>query len=203
MIDNTVKIVCIAAGTTSITDIVTSISAAVAVLIAAFGLYTWKIQLKGTAKYDIARKLLKSVYNVKYAVEALRSRHMTIPKEAATPVADFRIAHNLANEKVYQSRLNYLNQLMIDFEDRQLDAEIILKNTINDAGDNFRKFIREIEADIRLYLEMHSFPDIENDQFFRELRGKSLIGVEPSKDEVRNNIDKLIRAYHDELDKYL
>src|SRR4030067_3265581 len=106
MIDNTHNILCIAAGTISITDIVTSLSAFTAVIIAGIGLYTWKMQLKGTAKYDIARKLLKSVYNVKYAIEALRSRHMTIIKEANPPGADFRDAHNRATENAYQSRLN-------------------------------------------------------------------------------------------------
>ena len=109
----------------------------------------------------------------------------------------------MATEKVYQSRLNYLNQLMIDFEDKQLDAEIILKNNINGVGDNFRKFIRGIETDLRLYLEMHSMVGIENDQMFRKLRAKILASIEPTKDEVRNEMDKLIRDYHNELDRYL
>ncbi len=203
MIDNTYKILCIAAGTTSITDIVTSLSAVAAVIIAGVGLHTWKMQLKGTAKYDVARKLLKSVYNVKYAIEALRSRHMTITKEETPPDSDFRNAHSLAIEKVYQSRLNYLNQLMIDYEDKQLDAEIILKNNLNSVGNNFRKFIRGIEEDVRLYVELHSFSGIENDHAFLMLRGKILTGIEPAKDVVRNELDKLISDYHNELDRYL
>ena len=92
---------------------------------------------------------------------------------------------------------------MRDFEDKQLDAEIILKNNIKSVGNNFRKFIRTIEGDVKIYVELRSKAGIENDHAFKMVQEKALSGFEPAEDKVSNEMDKLIRDYHNELDRYL
>ena len=48
-----------------IKDFVTAIAAIVAACVAIIGLNTWQRQLKGTAEYDLAQRLLKAVYTLR------------------------------------------------------------------------------------------------------------------------------------------
>ena len=189
---------------TSLTEYITAFAAFVAVVIAGIGLYTWKMQLKGTAKYDIARNLLKSIYNVKYAIEALRSRYISATIEEESPKKiNFIETHKNAIENVYKSRLEYLNKMMVDFEGKQLDAEIIIKNGIDLIGDKFRRLVKGIESEFRLYIELHSMSNIENDETFKKLRTKILANLKQEEDGIGKNISEILKDYHNLLDRHL
>src|SRR3989304_91489 len=62
---------------TFVKDIVTLISLAVAALVAIKGLQTWRRQLKGTADYDLAKRLLKAAYRLRDALQAVRNPFMS------------------------------------------------------------------------------------------------------------------------------
>ena len=60
------------------------------VIVAGMGLNTWKKQLKGAAEWELARELLRSLYEVRDAIEGLRSRlitggEMVAASERSTP----------------------------------------------------------------------------------------------------------------------
>ena len=203
MNDNTYKIICVMQNSTSITEYITAFAAFVAVVIAGIGLYTWKMQLKGTAKYDIARKLSKSIYNVKYAIEALRSRYISATIDESPQKINFIETHKIAIENVYRGRLEYLNKMMVDFEGKQLDAEIIIKNGIDLIGDKFRRLVKGIESEFRLYIELHSMSNIENDYTFKILRTKILANIKPEEDGIGKNISEILKDYHNLLDRHL
>lgn len=55
-----------------IKDVVTIISLSVGGAVAITGLRTWKKQLQGTSKYELARRTLKATYQLKDAINDLR-----------------------------------------------------------------------------------------------------------------------------------
>ena len=203
MTDNVYASCCIAAKISSIKDIITALSAIGAIIIAGIGLYTWKRQLKGTSKYDVARNLLKSVYNVQHAIEALRSRKMTVRREEVGPGDNIRDALIKTTEKVYQSRWDFVNNLMIVFEDKQIDAEVLLDKNIIAIGDKFRKCVRDLEVDLRIYLQMHSMKDFYTDPTYKKVSSTVMSSVQGEKDEFNETITDIVKDYQKELSRYL
>jgi hypothetical protein len=57
----------------SLSEIVTGISAIVVAITAVCGLQTWKKQIKGETEYDLARRMLISVYEVREAISEFRN----------------------------------------------------------------------------------------------------------------------------------
>jgi hypothetical protein len=57
---------------TAVATCVVAIATLVGVIIASFGLQTWRAQLEGAAHFDLARRLLLAVYEVQEAVDNVR-----------------------------------------------------------------------------------------------------------------------------------
>ncbi|OQY20711.1 MAG: hypothetical protein B6I35_10155, partial [Anaerolineaceae bacterium 4572_32.2] len=54
-------------------DVVTILAALVAATVAIMGLRTWRKQLRGKTEYELARRLLRSVYRVRDAIRIVRN----------------------------------------------------------------------------------------------------------------------------------
>lgn len=65
-------------GVVSLTkDVVLTLGACLGGYIAWQGLSTWRRQLRGNAEYDLARRVLKTTYRVRYEIEATRTPGMS------------------------------------------------------------------------------------------------------------------------------
>jgi hypothetical protein len=186
-----------------ITAIVTALAAIGAIVIGWMGLQTWKEQLKGTSKYNAAYKLLKSVFNVQHAVEALRSRKISASRKEIQAGKNIKEAILRITESVYQTRWDVVNKLMIEFEDKQVDAEVLLGKEIALIGDKFRKCVRDMELDLRMYLEMHSIDGILNDDTFKNAQKTVMASPEGEEDNFNHTMNSIVKQYQAELRKYL
>jgi hypothetical protein len=118
---------------------------------------------------------------------------MTVRKEEVGPGENLRDALLRTTENVYQSRWDFVNNLMIEFEDKQLDAEILLDKDIVAIGNKFRKCVRDIEFDLRLFLQMHSMEGIHSDLAFKKVSSTVVWSLEGEKDELNETITEIIR----------
>ncbi len=66
-----------------IKDLVTIISLIIASIVGIKGLQTWRRQLRGTADYELAKRLLKTIYNLREAIHQARQPAWKIPEYVA------------------------------------------------------------------------------------------------------------------------
>src|SRR5689334_8252445 len=63
-------------------DILTCCAALFAAGIAFLGLRTWRAQLKGKTEFELAQRLLQSVYKVRQAIAVVRHPWMSVAEES-------------------------------------------------------------------------------------------------------------------------
>ena len=124
-----------------IRDSVLILASLVGMYVAMSGLNTWKKQLSGNLKHDIAFKLLKSTYVLRDAVEYVRNPIVTIEEEVLAGgddvVSDLRDTRkNYINQsRVYDKRWEKVTAAINDLNIYVLEAEVTfdIKITVNFA----------------------------------------------------------------------
>jgi len=104
-----------------IKDITTAIVAIIGVGVAIAGLSTWRKQIKGKTEYDLARRLLKSIYKIRDSIPAVRNPFQLAGEiEAALresriePEGTLNYANTKAIRAVYTMRWNKLRDSVIE-----------------------------------------------------------------------------------------
>lgn len=143
-------------------------AAVVGILIALYGLRTWKKQLKWQADFGLAKRLLPSAISVKENYELL-----------VNPI----VLGSLGVEDEYKNRLNLLRESLNRLEPELIEAELLWKK-------NARKMIqplREVYSDVLINMIRGKKPyDIENGEANLEKIKKSI-------DEIEKYVDKNFR----------
>jgi hypothetical protein len=112
----------------AINDQLTSLAAIVAAVLAYAGLKTWRLQLKGTSEYTLAKEVLKAVFRVREGF-----KHVRNPAIFGYEYPESMLAENgyLKDEcraegtaHVYQERFKVLNEAFKLLEDHSLDAQV-------------------------------------------------------------------------------
>lgn len=105
-----------------------SITAIVAAGLAFYGLRTWRLQLKGTAEYTLAKDVLKAVYRVREAFKHVRNPAIysyEYPEAMRSPSGHLKSEFNVeGTAHVYEERFKMLNDAFRTLEDRTLDSQV-------------------------------------------------------------------------------
>jgi hypothetical protein len=107
-------------------------------------------------------------------------------------------------EDAYNKRWTLVNNSMVEFEDNQLDAEVIIGEEIIGIGNKFRSLVRQLEIYLDLYLTMKSWTDFDpNDETFKNVRSTIVENVDKSADIFLTNINAAVAEYKTILDRYI
>ncbi|MDL0433149.1 hypothetical protein QPM17_18570 [Marinobacter sp. TBZ242] len=111
-------------------DIVVALAAIIGSGVALIGLSTWRRQLEGTAEYELARRLLKEVYQFREALQSVRFPFIAVKEmelsddEGPAPVNDKDRRHReLA--KAYQNRYDRVYDARNALEATLLEVEVL------------------------------------------------------------------------------
>lgn len=103
---------------TAVGTCVIAVATAVGVFIAARGLKAWRVQLEGSAHFDLARRLLLEVYRLRDALEGVRSPMMLRSEAAgADPDVPWEVS---AYERRWQRVLDILAPLDVCIYESQI-----------------------------------------------------------------------------------
>jgi hypothetical protein len=143
-----------------IKDIATALAAAVGIYVALDGLSTWKKQLKGKTEYELARRLLKSVYKLRDAIDIVRNPLQTAGEtylaldESATDIKQADPNWNLvANSAVFKKRWAKIVDAFLDIEVEQLEAEVLFGDEIQSYISNLKRKVLQLNSNIDIYLQ--------------------------------------------------
>ncbi len=188
-------------------DIIVGVAAILTACVAIRGLNTWRRQLIGSSKFDTAKKLKKSIYKVQHSIDALRSRGFRSSENLDSekiPGGDTRAKIERLVEEAYNKRWALVNNSMVEFEDNQLDAEVIIGDEVIDIGNKFRSLVRQLEIDLGLYLEMKSWVGFDpNHETYKSIRSTVVENVDKNSDIFLANVKAIVAEYKTMLDKYI
>lgn len=198
----------------AIAQLVLAASAAVGAYVAWRGLHTWKAQVKGQNSYELARRLLRAVYEVRDEIYTVRGPMMLAGEIAeALKEAGFEDEENGgprphpdADRAVYQMRWKGLAEVLSDLQVEEREAEVL-----------WEKDRREMTADLHrcvsdLWYAVWQHLRHQTDNFHANLDPEELRELEdvlymtsrdPDEDEFTGQVEEAVQKIETDLRPYL
>ena len=111
-----------------IKDLIVAAAAACAAVFAYLGLHTWRKQLKESSEYDLAKRVLKSVYRVREAFKVVRNPaiyQFEFPPEMTDHHGHLKREHDYdGTAHVYETRWKTMEDAFRQLEEWNLDAQV-------------------------------------------------------------------------------
>jgi hypothetical protein len=109
---------------TAIATCVVAVATVVAVAIAILGLRTWSAQLEGTAQFDLARRLLLAVYEVRDSIDNVRHPLLSSSEAAdANPDIPWEIT-------AYENRWSGVRAAMVQLQAATREAAVLWEKPV-------------------------------------------------------------------------
>lgn len=161
-----------------VANAVTAVAAVVAVSIAWSGLNTWRSQLRGKAEYELARRVLKIVYEVREAMTSVRRPMiwMTEILEAADALGDAAQKENWAalpeaEEAVYRLRWKRVQSAVSNLPTELLEAEVLwgpeAMNTLEPLRKRILELQQAVEAQVGYLSELRPGRKTEKNEYLK------------------------------------
>jgi hypothetical protein len=137
----------------------TGIATIAAAVVATMGLHTWKRQLFGNSNYELSRRLLRSAYRLREAIQFVRN-----PLMLAGEMATARKAAGLGTtpppgtddpsvELAYQSRWQKVVDARVEFDAELLEAEALWGPEIRQRADDLFRCIGRLNFSLSQWLD--------------------------------------------------
>lgn len=127
-------------------DVVAIIGTVGALTIGVLGLSTWRRQLHGTSKFQVAKNILTTTYRIQDAMQAVRSPVLHLRKE------EVEAGRRLEEEqRIYSERLQNLNEQRSELRTLVLEARAIWGDQGQDRFEPIQKLIGTLHAEIWLH----------------------------------------------------
>jgi hypothetical protein len=141
-------------------DLVTIISLTIAGFVAIIGLQTWRRQLKGTAEYELAKRLLKATYQLRDRLQAVRDP-LILAAEFSYAVKEMQLDikhedpefHAASTAAVYQMRWKPVVEAYQDLELVAFEAETVWGSKVKSALNTIRGSLNTLNTALRVILE--------------------------------------------------
>ena len=142
-----------------LSDIATGAAALTAAVVAVVGLQTWKKQLTGKSEYDVARRLLRSVYQVRQAIRFVRNPFISAGETSqALRESDVEIEpkdwefHEVSQQAVYASRWQRVQDALSALDVEAFEAEVLWGSDVTETLGPLRRCISQLGVHIQLHL---------------------------------------------------
>jgi hypothetical protein len=182
-----------------IKDIITGLSAATAAVIAILGLQAWKKQLKGKTEYELAQRLLRTVYKIREAFSWVRNPYQSpdeifqAMKEAGIEGDPLRdpIIRARGEGAVYRRRWKEAQNAIMDLETLALEAEAVWGSDAKDSLKPLRQCSAVLWFNIKAHLQNLEVPTRSNNNADAQRQINDIIYYPPDNPE-NNHFSKEI-----------
>jgi len=194
--------------------LVTTVAAAIGAWVAFTGLQTWRAQLIGRTEYDLARRVLRGVLEVREQIAAVRGPFMSTGEMAAALKEEGVSEPNLLNDAerrkathlAYDRRWRRMSKAVSDLQVDVLEAEVILGEGIRIAHKALLACVTELYSTLTLYLRAEG-----NESLQRKLGDKLesyfeivyLTSNDPAKDPFSAKVSAAVREFEQLLRPHL
>lgn len=192
-------------------DFATIFSVVTVGVIAILGYGSWKKQLKGKTKYELARRLLLNVYQARDAIRDLRNpvilswEEKRALKEANIEIADTDPDYKLKTLKaIYEMRWRRVAKAGRELEVDQFEAEVIMGPDVQEGIETLKRIMGTIYFNLGLYFnEQESLPPKRLVRVLDVLQLSTQLTDELDKKPFTLEIDESIRQIENSIKPYL
>ena len=145
---------------TLLKDIITSLAALTAAIVAVLGLKAWKKQLKGKTEYEMAKSLLEAVYKLKREIEIARN-FMVLAGEIQAALKTMEVEGTVLVPKtqanglaaVYMTRSNRVRDKLTQLDLTLVEAETLWGAKVRQALKPFQFCAYELVLNHDYYID--------------------------------------------------
>jgi len=147
-------------------EVITLGIACFGVYVASEGLSTWKRQLTGQTKYELARRLLRCTYVLREALRDVRRPEILLD-EKVLPVDRALLSHDQVRYAVtntaYHNRWSKVLNARADLQTELIQGEVVWDKTVREKYEPLFELQQELLADVNAYLTQFD-PDASAEQ---------------------------------------
>ena len=178
-------------------------AAVAAALIAYFGVDAWKRELKGKSEYELAKRVLISVYKVREAFKQVRNPAIyqyEYPEEMKDESGHLHKDKDYAGSlHVYEERWAVLENAFLELEEHHLEAQVEWGPQFQDVITMLRRCRTDLHLAIHQFLERKRTPEYSVASSVEESKKERSIlyygGAGSKHDEFSPQIDEAIREF--------
>ena len=193
----------------SFSDIIVGLSAALTAFFAWMGLSTWKRQHQGKIEYELARRLLRSVYNYRDAINSARNSSLYYPPVSETdePNQSEEQRKFAAFRNAYQQCYDIVYEVRREIHPDVLESEALWGKEVRLIIDKMLQLEHKLKTTFEFYLNARNPSSSDSDKevaniILRENKGV-LDARDDGKDEFAKDFEKLLGEADDYLKKKL
>jgi hypothetical protein len=171
------------------------------IVIAVVGLNTWRRQIKGTDKYNVASDLLLEVYRVREGIAVVRSPFIQFaPKQDEN--ASKEMKEFLGWVEAMERRWKEVIEPVVQLSLLSLKAEVHLNKDVRKAIEELTKLVRELQVTYEQYVDVQR-PEsgFTADDFDKEAR--KILWAKPTGDKFKDNVLRAVENIESLTRKYL
>jgi hypothetical protein len=194
-------------------DIALTIVGVVGAYVALRGLNTWNRQLKGSAEYDLARRILKVAYRLRDSIKIVRHPVMwpdempSPPEEDAKSMTPEQLRH-YGLSRAYQARWQKFNDVATDLQAELLEAEVLWGDELRKRFEAVFKLQHELWISVRSFLTLldpQARPEMKAAVEKRQSHARDIMydSLEDGGDEFMNDIVKAIAPIEEYVKPHL
>jgi hypothetical protein len=198
-----------------ILKLITAAAAVTVAWVAVQGLQTWRAQLIGKAEYDLARRLLRGVLEVREQIATVRGPFMSAGEMEAALKADGNEAETglfddqqrkKATALAYNRRWSGVTKAMADLQADLLEAEVIWGDPVRAAHKRLLACVAELFSSLSMHLRAQDNPELQRqlggkfDEYFAVVYQMS---DDPAKDQFTNKVAAAVKEFEKLLRPHL
>jgi hypothetical protein len=142
-----------------VTDLAVAFASLIAAWVAVSGLSAWRHQLKGKTEYDLAKRILLSLFKYRDAIHGVRNpmmwgHEMPSPPEEKRQYMGIQEIRYYGTEKAYQKRWDRVTEHKAKLYPELLEGEVIWGTELNERFKKIYKLQAELQNAVRRHLEL-------------------------------------------------
>ena len=178
----------------SLTDLITAIAAVGGFIIAVIGLSTWKKQIRGTHEYDLAKRMMLEVYQLRDALKSTRNPFLSIKE------GDKEDTEDTWEITAYSKRWDQVIEVLNRFRVSSLEAEVIWDDALKQPKKDLHRLIGELNNALDAFVRQKKNTAFAED--FYKLYD-DIIYDKGDDDRYNTELDKAVKGYEDILKSHL
>jgi hypothetical protein len=195
---------------TATKDVVLAIAGVVTAVVAVLGLKTWSRQLRGTADFEVARKLAKATYKLRdeiqiYRSPLIRSREFSDGQRDDGSMDRKETSAN-AYGHVFSARWEPVYAALQEFDTQTLEAEALWGTPVRTKTDELRRLLRLLWAATEAYIdnERSGGEHFKSDREFGvKIRSEVFASPQAQDNKLSNKFQSAVQAIEVELKPHL
>lgn len=175
-------------------DLLTAMAAIGGLIVAIIGLSTWKKQLRGTDQYELAKRLMLEVYQLRDALRSVRNPFLSVAE------GDKDDTEDTWEITAYGKRWELVREVMTRFQVTSLEAEVVWDDATKEASNEMHKLIRELNITLSAFVRQKKNKSYADD-FYKN--HEDTLYDKGDDDKYNTALNKAIKHYENILKPHL